>query len=106
MAYWFYGAVFSDYSAKELLSFKAVAVHNYVNIGILLAINCLAYILKAENILYDSFGELSGAGFTAKTIWLTYYRVAPVLLIAIIVVSAVFLAICATLIICFPPILF
>lgn len=92
VAYWFFGAVFSDYSGKELLSFKAVAIHNYINIGILLAINCLAYILKTENILYDSFGELSGAGFTAKTIWLTYYRVAPVLLIGIIVLSAVFLA--------------
>ncbi len=92
VAYWFFGAVFSDYSGKELLSFKSVAIHNYVNIGILLIINCLAYILKAENILYDSFGELSGAGFTAKTIWLTYYRVAPILLIVIIAVSAVFLA--------------
>ncbi len=92
VAYWFFGAVFSDYSGKELLSFRAVAIHNYVNIGVLLIINCLAYRLKAENILYDSFGELSGAGFTAKTIWLTYYRVAPVLLIVIIAVSAVFLA--------------
>lgn len=92
VAYWFFGAVFSDYSGKELLSFKSVAIHNYINIGILLIINCLAYILKAENILYDSFGELSGAGFTAKTIWLTYYRIAPVLLIVIIAVSAAFLA--------------
>lgn len=92
VAYWFLGTVLGDYSGKELFSFKEIVIHNCVNVGILLIITCLAYNLRAENILYDQFGELSGAGYTAKTVWLTYYRVAPVLLIAIIVVSAVFLA--------------
>lgn len=92
LAYWFFGAVFSDYSGKQMLSVKSVAVHNYVNIGIILAINCVSYVLKAEGILYDRFGELSGAGFTAKTVWLTYYKVAPVLLIGIIITAGVFLA--------------
>jgi len=49
-------------------------------------------VLKAEGILYDHFGELSGAGFTAKTVWLTYYRVAPILLIGIIIAAGIFLA--------------
>ncbi|MBE7024048.1 MAG: UPF0182 family protein [Ruminococcaceae bacterium] len=92
LAYWFFGAVFSDYSGKQMLSVKAVANHNYVNIGIILAINCVSYVLKAEGILYDHFGELSGAGFTAKTVWLTYYRVAPILLIGIIIAAGIFLA--------------
>ena len=92
LAYWFFGAVFSDYSGKQMLSVKAVAIHNYVNIGIILAINCVSYVLKAEGILYDHFGELSGAGFTAKTVWLTYYRVAPILLIGIIIAAGIFLA--------------
>lgn len=92
VAYWFFGAVFSGYSGKELLSFKSVAVHNYVNLGILLGINCLSYAFKAENILYSSFGELSGAGFTDKTVWLTYYRIAPFLLIAIIILTGICLS--------------
>lgn len=92
VVYWFFGAVLSGYSAKELLGFKSVALHNYINLGILLGINCLSYIFKAENILYSSFGELSGAGFTDKTVWLTYYRIAPFLLIAIIVMTGIFLS--------------
>ncbi len=92
LAYWFFGAVFSNYSGKEMLSVRAVATHNYVNIGIILAVNCVSYFLKAEGILYESFGELSGAGFTAKTVWLTYYRIAPVLLIVIIITAGIFLA--------------
>lgn len=92
VGYWFLGTVLGEYSGKELLNIKEIVIHNCVNIGILLIINCVAYNLKAEGILYDYFGELSGAGYTAKTIWLNYYRIAPVLLIAIIVIAAVFIA--------------
>ncbi len=92
VAYWFLGTVLGEYSGKELFNFKETAIHNCVNVGIWLIINCFAYNLRAESILYDSFGELSGAGYTAKTVWLTYYRIAPILLIAIIAMSAVFLA--------------
>lgn len=92
ISYWFLGAVLGEYTGKQLLSFKGFVIHNCVNIGILLIINCFAYNLKAEGILYDKFGELSGAGYTAKTIWLNYYRIAPVLLFAIIAVAAIFIS--------------
>ncbi len=92
VAYWFLGVVLGDCPGREFFGKKNIAAHNYVNVGILLLINCAQYIFKAENILYGSFGELSGAGFTAKTIWLTYYRVAPILLIGIIVAAGIFLS--------------
>lgn len=92
VSYWFLGGVLGEYTSSELLNQKEIVIHNCVNIGILLIINCIAYNLKAEGVLYDKFGELSGAGYTAKTVWLTYYRVAPILLIAIIVTAAIFLA--------------
>ncbi len=90
--YWFLGTAFGGYSAKEFFGFKRIAAHNIVNIAILLAINCFSYIFKAESILYGSFGELQGAGYTAKTIWLTFYRIAPILIVVLAVIAIAFLA--------------
>ena len=92
VVYWFLGTAFGGYTGRELFGFKRIVSHNIVNIAILLLINCVLYIFKAENILYGSFGDnLQGAGFTERTIWLTYYRVAPVLIIVIAVLCIVFL---------------
>ncbi len=91
-AYWFLGTAFGGYSAKEFFGFKRVAVHNIINIAILLAINCFSYIFKAEDILYGSFGELQGAGYTAKAVWLSFYRIAPWLIIVLAVIAIFFLA--------------
>lgn len=90
--YWFLGTAFGGYSAREFFGFKRVAMHNVVNISILLAINCFSYIFKAESILYGSFGELQGAGYTAKNIWLNFYRIAPILIAVLAVLAIVFLA--------------
>ncbi len=90
--YWFLGTAFGGYSAKEFLSFKRVAMHNIINIAILLAINCFSYIFKAESILYGSFGELQGAGYTAKAVWLNFYRIAPVLIIVLTILAIFFIA--------------
>ena len=91
-AYWFLGTAFGGYAAKEFFKFKRIAVHNIVNVIVLLVINCATYVLKAESILYGSFGDLQGAGFTARTIWLGFYRIAPVLIIILTVVFLVFAA--------------
>ncbi len=88
--YWFLGTAFGGYQAKELFGFKRIAGHNIVNIVILLAINCFTYIFKAESILYGNFGELQGAGYTAKTIWLNFYRFAPILIIILCVLFIFF----------------
>ncbi len=91
VSYWLFGVALGEYQGKEFFSRKNIAAHNFVNLAILLIIKCAQYIFKAEDILYGSFGELSGAGFTAKTVWLTYYRVAPILLIVLVVLTIVFL---------------
>ncbi len=91
-AYWFLGTAFGGYSAREFFGFKRVAAHNIINIFILLVVNCFSYIFKAEDILYGSFGELQGAGYTAKAVWLGFYRVAPVLIAVIAVLTIFFIA--------------
>ncbi len=88
--YWFLGTAFGGYSTKEFFGFKRVAGHNIVNIAILLVINCFTYIFKAESILYGSFGDLQGAGYTAKTVWLNFYRIAPILIIVLCVLFIFF----------------
>ena len=90
--YWFLCSVKGGHSARELFSFRGIASHNYINAAILLILYCLTFVFKAENILYGSFGDLQGAGFTDKVIWLNYYRVAPFLLVVLIVCASVFVA--------------
>ncbi|MBR5614846.1 MAG: UPF0182 family protein [Clostridia bacterium] len=91
--YWFLGTAYGGYGGKQFLSIKRIAIHNVVNVALLLAINCVMYVFKAENILYGSFGDnLQGAGFTDKFIWLSYYRIAPILLIVLITLFLIFIA--------------
>ena len=91
--YWFLGTAYGGYSGKEFFSIKRVASHNIVNIAILLALNCILYRYKAENIIYGTFGDdLQGAGFTDKVIWLNFYRIIPIVLIILVVLLLVFLA--------------
>ncbi len=89
--YWGLGSAAGEYKARDLIKMPGIAIHNCINIGVFLLINCFSYVFKAENILYGSFGEFQGAGFTDKTIWLTCYRIAPYLSIVLIVLVAIFL---------------
>ncbi len=90
-AYWILGTVAGGYSFGEFFGVKRIAIHNLVNIGVLVLLYCLTYVFKAEEILYGSFGELLGAGYTDKTIWLSFYRVAPFVIVLLTVLSLIFI---------------
>lgn len=85
--YWVFGCAAGNLKTGELFSVRGIAIHTYVNIAVLLIINSVSYIFKAENILYGTFGDLQGAGYTDKIIWLNYYRIAPFLAIVLIVIA-------------------
>ncbi len=91
VCYWFLGIVFGGYSGKEFFMFKRIFVHNLVNLSILLLFYAISFVFKSEDLLYGKFGELQGAGYTAKTIWLNYYKAVPFLIGVIAVVSLVLL---------------
>lgn len=91
VAYWFLGMAFGGYSWREFFGFKRIMAHSLVNIAILLVINCFTYRFKAEKILYGSFGDLQGAGYTAKVVWLNFYRIAPLLIVALSILFIVFI---------------
>ncbi len=90
LAYMFFGMVRSGYTFRELFKEKLISVHNIINIAILLLINCATYRFKAEELLYQSFGDLSGAGYTDINIWLRYYNVVPYLIIVIAIAAIIF----------------
>lgn len=90
--YWVFGTASGGYRVRELLQVSGIAVHTYINIGIILFINCILYMFKAEDILYSQFGEFNGAGFTNKTIWLNYYRISPYLTVILVVLAGIFLS--------------
>lgn len=89
--YWVFGCIVSERKTAQVFLLRGIAIHNYINIGILLLLNCISYIFKAEGILYGSFGELQGAGYTDRLIWLNYYRIAPFLAIVLIVAAVLLL---------------
>ncbi len=91
LLYWIQSVVFGGRGFGETLKYGGAAKHLAVNVGMLLILNCFGFVFKAEGILFGSFGELSGAGFTDRTVWLTYYRVAPFLAAALIAIAAYFL---------------
>ncbi len=92
LAYWFLGTAFGGYSFREFFAIRRIAVHNIFNIALLILIYCFTYRFKAEGILYGSFGDnLEGAGFTAKTVWLNFYRVMPYVLAVLSILLLVFL---------------
>lgn len=92
VAYWFLGTAIGQYSAREFFGFRRVLTHNLTNAAILLAINCFTYRFKAEGILYGTFGDLHGAGYTARYIWLNFYKIAPFIIIALSILFVFFVS--------------
>lgn len=73
------------------LKIKSVLRHNLINIALFFLIKAASYKFKIEGILYSSFQDVKGAGYVDTHIWLQYFRVAPFLLILIVIVSFMFI---------------
>lgn len=71
---------------------RPVIIHNVVNLVIFFAIQAITYKFRSEEIMYSSFSEFSGAGYTEINIWFNFYRIAPYLLMAIVILSLVLMA--------------
>lgn len=83
------------YAVNGLLNFKKmtydkpVVIHNIVNVVIFFFIQAITYKFRSEEVLYSSIGEVNGAGYTDINIWFNFYRIAPFLLMAIVVLSLI-----------------
>lgn len=86
------------YSVNGLLNMekitydKPVIIHNVFNVVIFFIIKAITYKFRSEEVLYSSVGEFAGAGFTEINVWFNFYRIAPFLIIAIVIISLIFLS--------------
>lgn len=78
-------------TVTEIIYEKRIMIHNVINIVVYFLMNAATYKFKAEDVLYSTIGEVLGAGYTDIMVWLKYYRVAPILLLVIVVATIVLL---------------
>ncbi len=90
IAYFFLYSSLGRFSFKDILKQNGICVHVLVNCAILLFMWSIEYKFKAEEILYSTFNDLNGAGYTKTHIWLNFYNIMPVILIAIAFLSVIF----------------
>ncbi|MBR2500750.1 MAG: UPF0182 family protein, partial [Clostridia bacterium] len=78
---------------KEIVQTQMGAVvHILVNVIIYFILIMLSYRFTAENLLYQQFGSgVAGAGFIETNIFANYYKIAPFIILAVIVFASLFL---------------
>lgn len=78
------------FSLKDL-RVKIMIRHNLINIAIFILIKALSYKFQMEGLLYSNFVGVTGAGFIDANIWMNYFKVIPFVIVAIAVVSFIFI---------------
>ncbi len=92
--YYFIYSITGTKSLRNMITNKKGAVTQVLaNVLIYYLIMIVSYRLSAENLLYGSFGRdsMAGAGFIEANIWLNYYKFAPYILLAAVVLTVIFL---------------
>lgn len=83
-------AINDYYDLSNLLDDKKAIIHNLVNIVIFFLLKAMTYQFKSQEILYSSFSEYAGAGYTDIYVWFNFYKIAPYFLLALVGLSLVF----------------
>ncbi len=85
----FYGK-FDFYNMKKLIKEKGVITHGICLIMIFFIIKAIAYKFIREDILFDSANGFVGADYTSLKVWLPFYNIIPFVLIAVVIVTTLF----------------
>lgn len=93
LIYYFVFLATGTKSVKEMVKGERGALtHVLMNVLIYYILMIFSYRLTAESLMYGSFGNnISGAGFIETNIWLNYYKIAPFVIIAAVILAVVFL---------------
>lgn len=75
----------------EIFRNKSIVIHNIVNVLLVFISVAITFKFNAEDILYGSFGELFGAGYTDIYVWVPFFNFAPYLLLAVVAATVFFL---------------
>lgn len=85
-------ALTGTFSINELKD-RTILRHNLINIAIFFVLKTISYKFQREELLYSSFTQtnVSGAGFSNTNIWIRFYTVAPLFVLAIVIIAGVFM---------------
>lgn len=78
---------FKEFKDKKILR------HNLINIAIFFVLKTISYKFQREGLLFSAFTkyDLNGAGYTNSTIWINFYTIAPIIVLAIVILAAIFM---------------
>lgn len=81
---------FDERTIVDLAKCKPIVNHLAVNVVIFMLIKAIEVTFSAYDLLFAEFSGYTGAGFIDSTIWMNYYKIAPVLIMIITVLVIVF----------------
>ena len=76
-------------SFKEIFKKKRVIFHVFADVILYFTAIALTYKFTKEQLLFGKFGNLTGAGYTDINIMLNFYKAAPFLLMAIVIITII-----------------
>jgi uncharacterized membrane protein (UPF0182 family) len=85
-------ALNNTFSVKELKD-KRILRHNLINIAVFFVLKTITFKFQRESLLYSSFTgkNINGAGYVDTNIWIKYYTIAPVIVLAIVIIAGFFM---------------
>ncbi len=85
-------ALNNSFNLNELKD-KFILRHNLINVAIFFVLKTISYKFQREELLYSNFTQIgvSGAGFSNTNIWIKFYTIAPVIVLAIVIISFLFM---------------
>lgn len=78
------------YNVKNLMKVKGVIVHQIASVVIYFLIKATSYRYQSENILFEANKEYVGGSYIDIHVWIQFYRVLPILLIVIVILTIIF----------------
>ncbi len=79
--------------SADALKDKILLRHNLLNVAIFFVLKSVSYKFQREGLLYSSFTETGviGSGFSSTNIWIRFYTIAPIIVLAIVIIAFLFM---------------
>lgn len=84
----FYGK-FDFYNLKNILKEKGIVTHEICLVMVYFLIKAVAYKFIKEDILFGQGGTFVGADYVDLNVWLKFYNIVPVIIIAVVIATTV-----------------
>ncbi len=87
-----FAALGQSFNLKEFRD-KKILRHNLINVAIFFVLKTISYKFQREDLLFSAFTDtgISGAGYSNTNIWIRFYTIAPVIVLAIVILAGFFM---------------